>query len=197
MLEVSVALLSHARANSGLSCKDSAALVYAASRNWYAWEDGQAKMPPAIFELFLVKTGQKELKSGLRAAGKLEQRDTPPGAAVIKLSRNAAELTQAQAAQLVYVTPGAWQKWELGKAKMHPAMWELFLLKTGWVLSEPEPEPEPELAQVPAEPLLLQPTAIECAMSACEVGNYDKAIAFALIEIAAQLKEIDRSLCAN
>lgn len=63
--------------------------------------------------------------------------------------------------------------------------------------SEPEPEPEPELAQVPAEPLLLQPTAIECAMSACEVGNYDKAIAFALIEIAAQLKEIDRSLCAN
>ena len=62
---------------------------------------------------------------------------------------------------------------------------------------EPEPEADPEPAQAPAEPLLLQPTAIESAKSACEVGHYDKAIAFALIEIAEQLREIDRSLCAN
>ena len=57
----------------------------------------------------------------------------------------------------------------------------------------PEPEPEPESA----EKLLLPPTAINVAKSACEVGHYDKAIAFAMIEIAEQLREIDRSLCAN
>jgi len=54
---------------------------------------------------------------------------------------------------------------------------------------EPEPEPESEPAQVPTEPLPLPPTAIESAKSACEVGHYDKAIAFALIEIAERLKE--------
>ena len=62
---------------------------------------------------------------------------------------------------------------------------------------EPQPEHETEPEQEPVEQMLLQPTAIESAKSACEVGHYDKAIAFALIEIAAQLKEIDRSLCAN
>lgn len=142
MLEVCPDLLAQARALSGLSCKDSAALLYAAPRNWYAWEEGKARMMPALFELFLIKTAQKELKSIKRAAGKLEQRDTPPGASVIKLGRNAAELTQAQAAQLVHVTPSAWQNWELGKTKMHPGVFELFMLKTGWTLSEPEPVPE-------------------------------------------------------
>ena len=58
---------------------------------------------------------------------------------------------------------------------------------------ELEPEAEPEPAQVPAEPLLLQPTAIDVAKSACEAWNYDKAIAFAMIGIAEHL----RSLCAN
>lgn len=135
MLDVPADLLAKARVNSGLSVKNAAVLVYSNSRNWYAWEDGQAKMPPAIFELFLVKTGQKVLKAWPRAAGPLEPLSSPPSPAVIKLGRIAAELTQAQAAQLVHVTAGAWQKWELGKAKMHPAIFELFMLKTGWALS--------------------------------------------------------------
>ena len=138
MLDVPANLLVRARVNSGLSCKDSAVLVYSNSRNWCAWEDGQAKMPAAIFELFLVRTGQKVLKAWPRSAGILEPLSSPPGPDVIKLGRNAAELTQSQAAQLVHVTPGAWQKWELGKAKMHPAIFELFMLKTGWALSAPK-----------------------------------------------------------
>jgi putative transcriptional regulator len=132
MLDVPVDLLVKARVNSCLSVKASAALVHATPRNWYAWEDGRAKMPPAIFELFLVKTGQKVLKVWPRAAGILEPRSSPPSPAGIKLGRNAAGLTQSQAAQLVHVTPGAWQKWELGKARMRPAIFELFMLKTGW-----------------------------------------------------------------
>jgi len=59
--------------------------------------------------------------------------------------------------------------------------------------TETEPEPEPE----PIEQFPPPPTAIDVAKSACEVGHYDKAIAFAMIEIAEQLREIDRSLCAN
>ena len=132
MLDVPADLLVKARVNSCLSVKDSAALVYSTSRNWSAWEDGRAKMPPAIFELFLVKTGQKVLKAWPRSAGILEPRSSPPGPDVIKLGRSAAGLTQSQAAQLVHITAGAWQKWELGKAKMRPAIFELFMLKTGW-----------------------------------------------------------------
>ena len=132
MLDVPADLLTKARVNSGLSVKTASQLVYATPRTWYAWEDGQAKMPAAIFELFLVKTGQKVLKAWPRAAGILEPRSSPPGPDVIKLGRTAAGLTQSQAAQLVYVTAGAWQKWELGKAKMRPAIFELFMLKIGW-----------------------------------------------------------------
>lgn len=143
MLDVTPDLLSYVRANSGLSRKDAAALLYSRVRNWYAWEEGKTKMLPALFELFLVKTGQKALPQGVRRAGKFEQRDTPPGASVIKLGRNAAELTQAQAAMLVHVTPSAWQSWELNRAKMHPAIFELFMLKTGWTLEETDLQDTP------------------------------------------------------
>lgn len=62
---------------------------------------------------------------------------------------------------------------------------------------EPEPKPKPKPRQKPrkkpkpktTEPLPLPPTAIESAKSACEVGHYEEAIAFALIEIAERLKE--------
>ena len=41
------------------------------------------------------------------------------------------ELTQKQAAQLLYVEERTWQRWEAGATGMAPAFWELFLLKTG------------------------------------------------------------------
>lgn len=46
-------------------------------------------------------------------------------------TRKAAALTQSQAAALVYVTTRNWQQWEGGERQMHPAIWELFNLKTG------------------------------------------------------------------
>lgn len=54
-----------------------------------------------------------------------------PTPAAIKAAREAAGLTQTAAAVLVYSTCRAWQKWESGEARMHPGMYELFLIKTG------------------------------------------------------------------
>ena len=48
----------------------------------------------------------------------------------IKQSRTDAGLTQTEAAETIYCSIGAWKKWESGERKMHPAFWELFLLKT-------------------------------------------------------------------
>jgi len=65
--------------------------------------------------------------------------DPPPSAAPspaeIKAARHAAGLTQTQAGALVHVPCRTWQKWEAdaGTAdhrKMHPAFWELFLIKS-------------------------------------------------------------------
>jgi hypothetical protein len=38
-------------------------------------------------------------------------------------------LTQTQAAALIYCTLRAWQDWEGGQRRMHPAFFELFELK--------------------------------------------------------------------
>ena len=48
----------------------------------------------------------------------------------IKEARENAGLTQTAAAALVYSTCRAWQKWEAGDARMHPAIFELFCIKT-------------------------------------------------------------------
>lgn len=42
-----------------------------------------------------------------------------------------AGLTQHQAADLVYSGLRTWQQWEAGDRRMHPGLFELFLLKTG------------------------------------------------------------------
>ena len=47
----------------------------------------------------------------------------------ISAARAAAGLTQTQAAALIYCTLRGWQDWEAGKRAMHPAFFELFLLK--------------------------------------------------------------------
>lgn len=58
-----------------------------------------------------------------------------PSPAEIRAARKAAGLTQARAAQLIHCSRSSWAEWESGVSKMHPAFWELFLLKTG----QPEP----------------------------------------------------------
>lgn len=46
-------------------------------------------------------------------------------------ARIAAGLTQQQAAEIVYSGLRTWQQWEAEDRRMHPALFELFLLKTG------------------------------------------------------------------
>jgi putative transcriptional regulator len=48
----------------------------------------------------------------------------------IRAEREAAELTQGQAAALIYRTVRNWQQWEGGERLMDPALWELFCLKS-------------------------------------------------------------------
>ena len=47
----------------------------------------------------------------------------------VRAARNAAGLTQTEAAAVVYCTLSAWQRWEQGERSMHPATFELFSLK--------------------------------------------------------------------
>lgn len=55
---------------------------------------------------------------------------TSPKPAAIRAARKAAGLTQTQAAALIYSTMRTWQDWEAGARRMHPALFELFLLKS-------------------------------------------------------------------
>jgi DNA (cytosine-5)-methyltransferase 1 len=47
----------------------------------------------------------------------------------IKQARKEAGLTQSQAATLIYSELRTWQHWEKGDRSMHPAFFELFLIK--------------------------------------------------------------------
>ena len=53
-----------------------------------------------------------------------------PSPGDIRAARDAAGLTQEQAAALVHAARRAWQDWERGERQMPPAAWELFRLKT-------------------------------------------------------------------
>jgi DNA (cytosine-5)-methyltransferase 1 len=59
------------------------------------------------------------------------KRKSPPTAAAVRAARSAAGLTQSEAARLIYSTLRTFQCWEGGERVMHPALFELFLLKTG------------------------------------------------------------------
>lgn len=54
-----------------------------------------------------------------------------PAPEEIKAARTAADLTQTEAAELLYTTCRVWQQWEAGDRRMHPAFWELFRIKVG------------------------------------------------------------------
>ncbi|OJB40380.1 hypothetical protein BGV56_00875 [Burkholderia ubonensis] len=54
-----------------------------------------------------------------------------PSAAELRAARESVSLTQAEAAKLLHVDKRTWQKWEGSERGMHPAFFELFLIKTG------------------------------------------------------------------
>ena len=53
---------------------------------------------------------------------------TPTPAEVIA-ARQAAGLTQTEAARVIHSSLRAWQQWEAGDRRMHPAFFELWQLK--------------------------------------------------------------------
>jgi putative transcriptional regulator len=62
----------------------------------------------------------------------------PPMPDAIKRARRSAKHTQAQAADVVHSSARRWREWEVGDHKMHPGLWELYLLRTqGVIFDEP------------------------------------------------------------
>jgi len=55
--------------------------------------------------------------------------NTAPSPAEIRAARLEKRLSQTGAGKLVHVACRTWQQWEAGDRKMHPAFWELFLIK--------------------------------------------------------------------
>lgn len=66
-----------------------------------------------------------------RSADRPARNPTP---AEVRAAREAAGLTQAQAAVLVHASTRNWQQWEQEAGsnvrRMHPGLWELFRIKT-------------------------------------------------------------------
>lgn len=56
---------------------------------------------------------------------------TRPTPEQIRAAREVVGLTQTEAAQLIHSTLRTWQQWEAGDRRMHPGLFELFLLKIG------------------------------------------------------------------
>ena len=53
-----------------------------------------------------------------------------PTPQAIRDKRGDLNMTQTEAAKIVYSSLRAWQQWESGERRMHPALWELFVIKT-------------------------------------------------------------------
>ncbi|MEH6541949.1 XRE family transcriptional regulator [Halopseudomonas sp.] len=61
----SPAEIREARTNAGLTQTESAQTVQASLRGWQQWEAGDRTMPPGLFELFMLKTGQWPLDNDM------------------------------------------------------------------------------------------------------------------------------------
>lgn len=59
-----------------------------------------------------------------------------PSPEAIRAAREAAGISQSAAAALIHSTLRTWQDQEAGKARMHPASWELFCIATGKISAD-------------------------------------------------------------
>ena len=50
------AQIKKSRMDAGFTAKECAKLLYITERNWHYYEAGTRKMPPALWELFKIKT---------------------------------------------------------------------------------------------------------------------------------------------
>lgn len=53
-----------ARGAVGMTQTEAAATVHMSMRAWQQWEGGERSMPPGLFELFMIKTGQWPVDNG-------------------------------------------------------------------------------------------------------------------------------------
>lgn len=53
-----------------------------------------------------------------------------PASNQIRAARLAAGLSQQQAGELILSSGRSWENWEQGRVKMHPGLFDYFLLKT-------------------------------------------------------------------
>ena len=68
----------------------------------------------------------------------------PPTAAQVQFARAKAGLTQSAAAAIVHSTGRRWREWETATYRMHPGLWELFMIRTqAIILVEPDFNPVP------------------------------------------------------
>ena len=61
----------------------------------------------------------------------MKEQDNFVSPEAIKAARDAADLSQPEAAAVVYVPASTWRNWEQGRNAMPPGLFELFMLKTG------------------------------------------------------------------
>jgi putative transcriptional regulator len=108
-----------ARETAGLTQTDAAASIHCQLRTWQDWEAGKRRMHPAFWELWQRKPARRLTKGG----------GDQPDAQAVRTAREAAGLTQTQAAALIHSQLRSWQDWEAGARDMHPGFWELWRLK--------------------------------------------------------------------
>lgn len=82
---------------------------------------------------------KKRWKDKIPSIPKSTRVDLSPKPSEVRIARLTAGLTKADAARLVFVNPQTWEHWENASygIKMHPAIAELFALKTGLKPLEP------------------------------------------------------------
>ena len=52
--------IKQARTDAGLTQTQAAKMLYSSCRAWQKWESGEARMNPAMFELFIIKVGKND-----------------------------------------------------------------------------------------------------------------------------------------
>jgi len=92
-----------------------------------------AKMasPPLKGAVRFFTTRRGHPMPGHKNRSKSRRSSTTPSPAEVRAAREAAKLTQTEAAERIHGTLRAWQDYEGGQRRMHPGLFELFLIKTG------------------------------------------------------------------